>query len=124
VNQPTHTDLLPKKSGTEYRREVLKQVEGCVCRDRQNSYGDAEDNFENIAAYWTLWLHQRGLLPPDKKIDALDVAQMSALIKTARKTANLYHEDNWVDGAGYEVCGGGIVRKCNDVTATKAALAS
>ena len=37
-------------TGTELRREALHQVESCVCQDRQNTYGDAEDNFADIAA--------------------------------------------------------------------------
>ena len=37
------------KTGTELRREALREVEGCVCKDRQNSYGDAESNFAVIA---------------------------------------------------------------------------
>lgn len=84
-------------------------IKGCVCRDRQKSYGDAEDNFQNIADYWNLWLQQRGLLSAGKKLTSLDVAQMSGLIKVARKTGNIEYLDNWVDDAGYSTCGAGIV---------------
>lgn len=97
------------ESGTTRRRDILERIASCVCRDRQNNYGDAEDNFQNIADYWTLWLQQRGLLAKDKEVDALDVAQMSAFIKVARKVGNLGYLDNWIDGGGYEVCGAGIV---------------
>lgn len=97
------------KTGTSRRREILERIASCVCRDRQNTYGDAEDNFKNIAAYWNLWLRQRGLLAPGKEINPLDVAQMSAFIKVARKVGNLDYLDNWIDGGGYEVCGAGIV---------------
>lgn len=96
-------------TGTSRRREILERIASCVCRDRQNNYGDAEDNFKNIADYWNLWLRQRGLLAGDKEVDALDVAQMSAFIKVARKVGNLGYLDNWIDGGGYEVCGAGIV---------------
>lgn len=99
----------PAKTGTSRRREILERIASCVCRDRQNNYGDAEDNFKNIAAYWNLWLRQRGLLAPGKEIDPLDVAQMSAFIKVARKVGNLDYLDNWIDGGGYEVCGAGII---------------
>jgi hypothetical protein len=99
----------PTQTGTDRRREILERIASCVCRDRQNNYGDAEDNFKNIADYWTLWLRQRGLLAKDKEVDALDVAQMSAFIKVARKVGNLDYLDNWIDGGGYEVCGAGII---------------
>lgn len=106
VRVPTAAPIL---TGASRRREILERIASCVCRDRQNTYGDAEDNFQNIADYWTLWLQQRGLLAKDKEIDALDVAQMSAFIKTARKVGNPGYLDNWIDGGGYEVCGAGIV---------------
>lgn len=105
---------MPFINGTSRRRYVLEQIAGAVCRDRQNTYGDAEDNFQNIADLWTWWLHKRGLLPGDKKVDALDVAQMSAFIKVARKLGS-GHLDNWIDGAGYEVCGAGILLSRQDV---------
>lgn len=95
--------------GSERRKEVLQQVEACVCRDRQNAYGDAEDNFRNIAEHWTLWLRQRKLLADGVSLAPIDVAAMSAQIKLARAAENPMYLDNWVDGAGYFTCGGGIV---------------
>lgn len=93
-------------TGNERRSAVLDTIRGAVCRDRQNAYGDAEDNFRNIADYWNLWLKQRGFTAV---LTPLDVAMMSALLKTARASANLTYSDNWVDLAGYAVCGAGIV---------------
>ena len=95
-------------TGNERRSAVLDTVRAAVCRDRQNSYGDAEDNFQNIADYWNLWLRQRGFTVT---LNPLDVAMMSLLLKTARASANLHYSDNWVDAAGYAVCGAGIVEK-------------
>lgn len=103
----TKTDPFP---GQYRRQEVLDKVRDCVCKDRQNTYGDAEDNFADIAAYMTLWLRQRGLLAPDKKLESFDVAQLSSFIKIARKAVNPRYLDNWVDDAGYNVCGAGIVQ--------------
>jgi nucleoside 2-deoxyribosyltransferase len=99
------------KTGTETRRDILKQIESCVCKDRQNSYGDAEDNFEHIRELWAWWLHRRGLIDSPEEITRLDVAQMSSMIKIARKVGNLEYLDNWIDDAGYNVCGGGIAVK-------------
>jgi hypothetical protein len=99
------------KSGTEMREEVLDEIKACVCRDRQNSYGDAEDNFEHIRELWGWWLYRRGLIDSPDRVTRLDVAQMSAMIKIARKVNNLTYLDNWVDDAGYNVCGGGMVKR-------------
>ena len=101
-------------TGNERRSAVLDTVRGAVCRDRQNSYGDAEDNFQNIADYWNLWLRQRGFVVT---LNSLDVAMMSLLLKTARASANLHYSDNWVDAAGYAVCGAGIVARENETAA-------
>lgn len=98
-----------KMTGTARRKAVLEKVEACVCRDRQNSYGDAEDNFQHIASYWTDWLTQRKMLAPGVRVQSYDVAAMCQFIKLARAAVNPMHLDNWVDGAGYAVCGAGIV---------------
>lgn len=107
ISGTTKTDPFP---GRARRQEVLDKVQDCVCKDRQNTYGDAEDNFSDIAAYMTLWLQQRGLLAQGKKLESFDVAQLSSFIKIARKAVNPRYLDNWVDDAGYNVCGAGIVQ--------------
>ena len=100
-------------TGSQSRRQFLKEVEECVCRDRQNSYSDAEDNFSVIAELWTTWARTRGILGLNESFDRRDVAMMSALIKVARAAHNLSIRDNWIDLAGYAACGGGITIKEN-----------
>lgn len=97
----------PPKTGTDIRREIIAQVEACVCRDRQNTYGDAEDNFADIAAIASVALGPKLKEP----LSAADVALFSAAIKFARLKSSPLHLDNWVDLAGYAVCGGGIVKR-------------
>jgi len=97
------------KTGRELRKEILDEVEKCVCLDRDASYGDAADNFEHIRELWGWWLHRRGLVKDPDELTKLDVAQMSAMIKIARKVNNLTLLDNWVDDAGYSACGGGLI---------------
>ena len=97
------------KSGRELRKEILDEVEKCVCRDRDASYGDAADNFEHIRELWGWWLYRRGLVEDPDELTKLDVAQMSAMIKIARKVNNLKFLDNWIDDAGYSACGGGLI---------------
>ena len=106
---PTGETTKTEPAGTTRRKEALKEIEACVCRDRQNTYGDAEDNFRDIADYMTLWLRQRGLLNDGARRQSFDVAQLSSFIKIARKAANPRYRDNWIDDAGYNVCGAGIV---------------
>ncbi len=99
------------KTGSELRGEVLDEVRNCVCKDRQNTYGDAEDNFNDIADLWTWWLEKRGLLANGKHLEAVDVAVMSGMIKTARMAKNIEHLDNFIDLAGYAVCGAGLIKQ-------------
>ncbi len=90
-------------TGNERRAKLLEAVKGAVCRDRQNTYGDAEDNFAVIADLWTTY---KGVpFTPE------DVAVLMLLVKVARLKSSPGHLDNWVDAAGYAVCGGGIVSK-------------
>lgn len=88
-------------TGTELRRAAMKRIEGYVCKDRQATHGDAEDNFRQIAEYWSLY--------KGTKFTPLDVAAMMALVKVARMATSPNHIDNWDDLAGYAVCGAGIV---------------
>ncbi len=62
-------------SGTELRTKALERVKGYVCKDRQATHGDAEDNFRQIAAYWALY---KGY-----PFTPGDVAAMMALVKIA-----------------------------------------
>jgi hypothetical protein len=94
--------------GTERRRRILVDVQNAVCRDRQDSYGDAEGNFATIADLWTTYLQATSVLDRDLAIEPQDVAAMCALLKIARAAHNPQHIDNWTDLAGYAVCGGGI----------------
>lgn len=98
------------KTGTEIRKELLAEVEKCVCKDRQNTYGDAEDNFADIAKIASV------VLAPALKRDltAAEVALFSAAIKMARLKTSPEHLDNWIDLAGYAVCGAGIIKRASE----------
>ena len=91
--------------GQERRQDILNRVEQCVCHNRQTAYGDAEDNFIDIAAIASVVLRDKLTEP----LTACDVAIISACIKLARIRNSPGHLDNWIDLAGYAVCGGGIV---------------
>ena len=108
------------KTGTEYRQQVVGEVQKCVCRERYERYGEVDDNFTNIGELWTWWLKKRGLLADDSPgLTVLDVAQMNSMIKISRKVNNIEYIDNWIDDAGYNVCGGSSIAQKEDVAATE-----
>lgn len=100
----------PLTNGNTRREEIIKEVSNCVLRDRQSSYGDAEDNFQDIAFRWNNYLSRRFQLPLNVTITAQDVAIMMADLKITRAASNPDHLDNLIDGAGYFVCAGGIAK--------------
>lgn len=102
-------DPIPETGNTR-RQEIITEVSNCVLRDRQNSYGDAEDNFQDIADRWTIYAKRRWPAIA-LQFEPTDVAAMMADLKLARIAASPTHLDNWIDLAGYAVCGGGILKK-------------
>lgn len=94
-------------TGTDIRKQVLSEVEKCVCSDRQSTYGDAEDNFSDIAALANIVLGPKLSHP----LTPEDVAIFSMCIKMSRIKSTPSYEDSWIDMAGYAVCGCGIIRR-------------
>ena len=85
------------------RAQVLDEAKKIVTGDRQNTYGDALDNFSDIARLWSAYLQT--------DIGAEDVACMMALFKIARIEGSHYgHLDSWVDAIGYLALGAEIAR--------------
>ena len=83
------------------RAEVLDTAKEYVTKDRAADHGNMEDNFKTIAVYWSEHLGH--------KVTAIDVGVMMTLLKIARLKGNPYHQDNYVDGAGYLACAGELV---------------
>ena len=79
------------------RADILKEVEGIICKDRNEQYGEPEDNFKRIAVFWSNYL--------DREITSADVAIMMVLFKAARIANDKYKADSWVDICGYSACG-------------------
>lgn len=97
---------MTERTGTDRRREFLREVEGVVCRDRQNSYDCAEDNFQRIADIANVVLGRKLTEP----LDTVDVALFSVCIKMGRLAFNPGHYDSVTDLAGYASCLGGILK--------------
>lgn len=78
------------------RKQCLEEAIKCVCQDREDQYGDPENNFELIANFWTQYI--------GCTITAEDVAIMMALLKIARIKTGKHKDDNYIDLAGYAAC--------------------
>lgn len=112
TNIQTNYTPLPEvpPSNAYIRAQFLDEVEKLVCKDRNVTHGDAEDNFRVIASLWNVYLHNS---PSENCPDLTnkDVAIMMCLFKISRLMTNVNNMENWLDLAGYAACGGGIVKK-------------
>ena len=84
------------------RQDILNKASETIMVDRQNTHGDAENNFARIAALWNTYLSDKS------EICAHDVAAMMVLFKVARFKANPHHLDNMIDACGYAAFAGEI----------------
>ena len=86
------------------RAEILQEAIKCVCQDRQDQYGNPENNFAKIADFWNTYMGERLMV----QFDAEDVAIMMALLKIARITTGQPKADNYIDACGYIACAGEV----------------
>jgi len=84
-------EMPEKKRG----RVLLKAVE-IINGERQDSYGNPEDTFGEIAEVWNWWLGDS-----NAPISRSDVAMMMCLMKIAREKNGAEKIDNIVDACGY-----------------------
>jgi len=82
-----------------YCREggALAKADSVVYGRGEQEYGHPAENFEDIAAFWTVFLGDKLTEP----VTAVDVAQMNLLIKVARLKRTPDHRDSLVDECGY-----------------------
>lgn len=98
------------------RQRLLEEAIKITTQDRNSAYGNPEDNFQNIAAYWNLYLRQAGVMSKDagRVLRPQDVAHMMILMKQARLATNPNHRDSLLDIAGYAACGEDCRSKDNE----------
>lgn len=82
------------------KNDILDKAKTIINGERQGTYGNAEDNFASIAAFWSTYLNT--------PIDSTDVANMVILMKVARNSSGVYKDDNYIDICGYAALGGEI----------------
>ena len=93
------------------RSECLDKAKEIINGARQENYGKPENNFKQIASYWSLYL--------DHDVSATDVSLMMVLMKLARLQNKPNHEDSWIDIAGYAANGAEIASIKSDAEANK-----
>ncbi len=97
------TTKIEKISCIPQRERCLNEAKRIVCTDRNEQYGEPEDNFDVISEYWAAYLN--GKYKVGVPLDAGDVAHMMVLFKMGRiTTAKAHKEDNYIDLAGYAAC--------------------
>ena len=79
------------------KNDILDKAKTIINGERQGTYGNAEDNFASIAAFWSTYLNT--------PIDSTDVANMMILMKVARNSSGVYKDDNYIDICGYAALG-------------------
>jgi len=88
------------------RGDILDTAKEYILKDRNAAHGNPEDNFGNIATFWTAYLRMRNphiLITP---IADYDVAIMQILAKICRTNTSPKSTENWIDICGYGGCGG------------------
>jgi len=83
------------------RAEVLREAERLITGDRNRTYGEPMENFENIASLFNTFLRYK--LKDDADITPGDTAGLMILVKLAREMPGP-KEDNKMDIARYAAC--------------------
>lgn len=98
---------LARKSQEDIRGDILEQAKICVCTDRKEQYGEAEQSFRCIADMWNAYLRP---VYPDICITPVQASMMMVLFKAARDAVAKVHKvDTYVDMCGYAACAGGML---------------
>lgn len=97
-------------SSVHERAKILDEAARIICSDRNDEYGEPEENFEVIGKLWSAFLGAR-CAPVGVQIEMgpAEVAEMMALFKIGRLAlAYCPKRDSFVDCAGYIACAGEI----------------
>ena len=81
-------------------KDILKEANSLISKDREKDYGDKVKNHENIAKLWSAY---KGI-----EITAHDVAVMMVLLKIARTKLGEVSKDTYIDMSAYGAIAGEI----------------
>ena len=95
------------------RADFCDEAKRIITTDRNEQYGEPEDNFAVIAELWSAYLvHRCGI----GEIEPADVGIMMALFKIGRAaTAYEVKDDTYVDAIGYLACAGEIESTAREI---------
>lgn len=91
------SDLPAGFAGAGRRHHVLVEADQIVNGNRDQQYGEPENNFGLISRLWSGYLAV--------EVQPHDVAVMMMLLKVARIRNAPGKVDHWIDIAGYAACG-------------------
>jgi hypothetical protein len=107
LQSETTSQDVPAAQGTPaltIRGRALNEANRLVNGDRNNQYGDPNQDFKRTAALWESYLRgafeQRG----DTKVMAHDVGIMMMLLKISRISWSPSKMDSIIDAIGYGAC--------------------
>lgn len=84
------------------REQLLEEAIQITTQDRNQAHGNPEDNFKNIAGFWSTYL--TASCGCEIIVSPQDVGHMMMLQKIARLSTNPQHYDSLLDVAGYAAC--------------------
>lgn len=94
---------------TKPSEDILIQAAKTITGERNEHYGEPEENFALIAKLWEPYLQRRVQnkegIAPYIEITSHDVAMMMCLLKVARTSAGK-QQDNYIDLCGYAAIAG------------------
>jgi len=91
------------------REDILIESKNIVTNGRNKEYGEPENNFQNIAEQWELYIQQKYKV--NIKLNPEDVAWMMADFKKCRSYEAPENVDNYIDAIGYISCAGEIIKQ-------------
>lgn len=109
------------------REEILDEAKRLITQDRQEQYGDAEQNYKVVGELWGAYIlsniKSRRFTIFDTEGEEVEtliitpaiVLTMLALMKLGREVSGNHKDDNFVDAAGYIALSGEITAKNKEV---------
>lgn len=92
------SNLHTKNEQEPVRSKILQTASNLIVGQRQEDYGTPEENFQQIADFWSI--HLKKILKEDTVLTPRLVSEMMILLKIARMSQSPT-EDSYVDAAGY-----------------------
>lgn len=93
------------------RTRILKEADGLINGDRNDTYGDPIDDFTTTADLWTTYIRRVVDRRQSSQLKPHDVAAMMLLLKVSRLMWSPEKRDHWVDAIGYAACGWDCVER-------------